>query len=130
MIAGLEEISDGTLTIEGREVNRIAPKAEIAAQLDEVAGILGLTDYLERKPADLSRGQRQCVAMGRASARYPKVFLFDEPLSNLDAKLRTQMRAKIKRLHNRLGEGMVPYGDYFFVEALMRAQGHTEFCWI
>ncbi|WP_204114493.1 ABC transporter ATP-binding protein [Shimia biformata] len=137
MVAGLEEISGGTLTIDGRVVNRVAPKdrdvamvfqnyalyphldvaeniafglrirkvpkEQIAQSVKEVAEILGLTPYLERRPADLSGGQRQRVAMGRAIVRHPKVFLFDEPLSNLDAKLRTQMRAEIKRLHKRLG---------------------------
>ena len=82
---------------------RRTPKPQIAQLVDEVAGILGLSDYLDRKPADLSGGQRQRVAMGRAIVRHPKVFLFDEPLSNLDAQLRTQMRAEIKRLHRRLG---------------------------
>ncbi|WP_413701908.1 ABC transporter ATP-binding protein [Psychromonas sp. KJ10-10] len=82
---------------------RKTPKDEIAKSIEEVSAILGLDDYLERKPADLSGGQRQRVAMGRAIVRHPKVFLFDEPLSNLDAKLRTQMRAEIKRLHKRLG---------------------------
>lgn len=137
MVAGLEEISGGKLTIDGRVVNRVAPKdrdvamvfqnyalyphldvaeniafglrirrtpkKEIEKLVSEVSGILGLEPYLDRKPADLSGGQRQRVAMGRAIVRHPKVFLFDEPLSNLDAKLRTQMRAEIKRLHKRLG---------------------------
>ena len=137
MIAGLEEISDGTLSIAGRKVNMVAPKdrdvamvfqnyalyphlnvagniafglnirkvpkGEIKKLVADVAEILGLTPYLDRRPADLSGGQRQRVAMGRAIVRHPKVFLFDEPLSNLDAKLRTQMRAEIKRLHKRLG---------------------------
>ena len=137
MIAGLEEISEGTLTIDGKVMNRVAPKDrdvamvfqnyalyphlsvaeniafglrirkvpkdEITKSIADVADILGLTDYLERRPSDLSGGQRQRVAMGRAIVRHPKVFLFDEPLSNLDAKLRTQMRAEIRRLHNRLG---------------------------
>jgi multiple sugar transport system ATP-binding protein len=137
MIAGLEEISAGSLFIEDRKVNTVAPKdrdvamvfqnyalyphlnvagniafglnirkvpkAETKRLVAEVAEILGLTPYLDRRPADLSGGQRQRVAMGRAIVRHPKVFLFDEPLSNLDAKLRTQMRAEIKRLHKRLG---------------------------
>jgi multiple sugar transport system ATP-binding protein len=152
MIAGLEEISDGTVDIYGRVVNRIAPKdrdvamvfqnyalyphlnvadnmafglrirkmpkAEIATTIADVAEILGLTDYLDRRPADLSGGQRQRVAMGRAIVRHPKVFLFDEPLSNLDAKLRTQMRAEIKRLHNRLGVTSV-YVTHDQVEAIV-----------
>ncbi|PTX56307.1 carbohydrate ABC transporter ATP-binding protein (CUT1 family) [Litoreibacter ponti] len=154
MVAGLEEISDGEVTIDGRMVNRVAPKdrdvamvfqnyalyphlnvAEniafglrirreskqaIKQSIDEVAGILGLTDYLDRRPADLSGGQRQRVAMGRAIVRRPKVFLFDEPLSNLDAKLRTQMRAEIKRLHNRLGVTSI-YVTHDQVEAMTLA---------
>ena len=154
MIAGLEEITDGELKIDGRLVNRVAPKDRdvamvfqnyalyphlnvseniafglrirkepkdrIAASVEEVAGILGLTEYLDRRPADLSGGQRQRVAMGRAIVRRPKVFLFDEPLSNLDAKLRTQMRAEIKRLHNRLGVTSV-YVTHDQVEAMTLA---------
>ncbi|MFW2589771.1 ABC transporter ATP-binding protein [Sagittula sp. SSi028] len=166
MIAGLEEISGGTLTIDDRVMNRVAPKdrdvamvfqnyalyphlnvadniafglrirkeskEKIASSVDEVAGILGLTKYLERRPADLSGGQRQRVAMGRAIVRRPKVFLFDEPLSNLDAKLRTQMRAEIKRLHNRLGATSI-YVTHDQVEAMTLADrivvmsdGHIE----
>ncbi len=166
MIAGLEEISDGTVEIDGRVVNRVAPKdrdvamvfqnyalyphlnvadniafglrirrtpkAEVLASIEEVAGILGLTEYLDRRPADLSGGQRQRVAMGRAIVRHPKVFLFDEPLSNLDAKLRTQMRAEIKRLHKRLGVTSV-YVTHDQVEAMTLADrivvmqdGHIE----
>lgn len=78
------------------------PKAEIDAAVKEVSGILGLDDYLNRRPKALSGGQRQRVAMGRAIVRNPKVFLFDEPLSNLDAKLRTVMRKEVKILHQRL----------------------------
>ncbi len=78
------------------------PKKEIAARVDDVARILGLETLLHRKPAQLSGGQRQRVAMGRAIIRQPEVFLFDEPLSNLDAQLRGQMRVEIKRLHQRL----------------------------
>lgn len=77
-------------------------KAEINRRVKEAAEILGLTDYLKRKPRHLSGGQRQRVAMGRAIVRDPQVFLFDEPLSNLDAKLRVQMRTEIKQLHQRL----------------------------
>ena len=154
MIAGLEEISDGTITIDDRVMNDIAPKdrdvamvfqnyalyphlnvadniafglkirkeskENIKKQVSEVAEILGLTEYLERRPADLSGGQRQRVAMGRAIVRHPKVFLFDEPLSNLDAKLRTQMRAEIKRLHKRLGATSV-YVTHDQVEAMTLA---------
>jgi multiple sugar transport system ATP-binding protein len=154
MIAGLEEISEGELTIDGRIMNRVAPKDRdvamvfqnyalyphlnvadniafglrirkeskqaIETAVTEVSGILGLTDYLERRPADLSGGQRQRVAMGRAIVRRPKVFLFDEPLSNLDAKLRTQMRAEIKRLHKRLGATSI-YVTHDQVEAMTLA---------
>lgn len=154
MIAGLEEITAGDLTIDGRRMNRVAPKdrdvamvfqnyalyphlnvadnmafglrirkvpkAEIKTTINDVAEILGLTPYLDRRPADLSGGQRQRVAMGRAIVRHPKVFLFDEPLSNLDAKLRTQMRAEIKRLHNRLGVTSV-YVTHDQVEAMTLA---------
>ncbi|MEJ6391899.1 sn-glycerol-3-phosphate ABC transporter ATP-binding protein UgpC [Gymnodinialimonas sp. 2305UL16-5] len=154
MIAGLEEITDGHLTIDDTTMNRVAPKdrdvamvfqnyalyphlnvadniafglrirkerkADIDAAVSEVAGILGLTDYLDRRPADLSGGQRQRVAMGRAIVRRPKVFLFDEPLSNLDAKLRTQMRAEIKRLHKRLGATSI-YVTHDQVEAMTLA---------
>ncbi|WP_028647052.1 ABC transporter ATP-binding protein [Nocardiopsis sp. CNT312] len=137
MIAGLEEISDGTLEIGGEIVNDRAPKdrdiamvfqnyalyphmtveqnlafglklrkvskAEIARRVNEAAGMLGLDPYLKRKPGALSGGQRQRVAMGRAIVREPRAFLMDEPLSNLDAKLRVQMRASLNQLHERLG---------------------------
>src|SRR4029078_5017204 len=86
----------------GLRVRRM-PKAEIRARVDEVAKLLGLTDLLERKPAQLSGGQRQRVAMGRAIVRQPRAFLMDEPLSNLDAKLRGGMRASLAQLHARLG---------------------------
>lgn len=136
MIAGLEEITSGTVSIDEKLVNRVAPKDrdvamvfqnyalyphlnvadniafglkirktpkdKVKSMVAEVAEILGLTEYLDRRPANLSGGQRQRVAMGRAIVRHPKVFLFDEPLSNLDAKLRSQMRAEIKRLHRKL----------------------------
>ncbi len=154
MIAGLEEITGGDLTIHGKRMNRVAPKDrdvamvfqnyalyphlnvadnmafglrirkmpkdQIKTTISDVAEVLGLTEYLERRPADLSGGQRQRVAMGRAIVRHPKVFLFDEPLSNLDAKLRTQMRAEIKRLHNRLGVTSV-YVTHDQVEAMTLA---------
>jgi sn-glycerol 3-phosphate transport system ATP-binding protein len=79
------------------------PKAERRTKVAEVAAVVGLSDYLDRKPGQLSGGQRQRVAMARAIIREPKVFLFDEPLSNLDAKLRVQMRHEIRRLHARVG---------------------------
>ena len=154
MIAGLEEITSGNISIDGRIVNRIAPKdrdvamvfqnyalyphlkvfeniafglrirkepkAHIQKTVEEVSEILGLTPYLDRRPAELSGGQRQRVAMGRAIVRHPKVFLFDEPLSNLDAKLRTQMRAEIKQLHKRLGATSV-YVTHDQVEAMTLA---------
>jgi len=95
-------------------------KTLIDETVKEASDILGLTPYLDRKPAELSGGQRQRVAMGRAIVRHPKVFLFDEPLSNLDAKLRTQMRAELKRLHKRLGATSV-YVTHDQVEAMTLA---------
>ena len=137
MIAGLEDISSGELSIGGERVNEKAPKdrdiamvfqsyalyphmtvrqniafpltlakmkkAEIAQKVEEAAKVLDLTALLDRKPAQLSGGQRQRVAMGRAIVRNPKAFLMDEPLSNLDAKLRVQMRSEIARLQDKLG---------------------------
>ncbi|CDZ33917.1 ATPase component of ABC-type sugar transporter [Neorhizobium galegae bv. officinalis] len=154
MVAGLEEISGGTVSIGGRVVNKVAPKDRDVAMVfqnyalyphlnvaeniafglrvrgekrdvidkavAEAAQILGLTDYLARKPADLSGGQRQRVAMGRAIVRRPKVFLFDEPLSNLDAKLRTHMRAEIKHLHKRMQATSI-YVTHDQVEAMTLA---------
>ncbi len=151
MIAGLEEISGGTVTIDGRVVNDVAPKdrdiamvfqnyalyphmsvydnlafglklrglpkEEIDARVREAAGILGLSTYFDRKPKALSGGQRQRVAVGRAIVRKPKVFLFDEPLSNLDAKMRGTMRTEIARLHARLGATMI-YVTHDQVEAM------------
>jgi len=96
------------------------PKAEIAAEVRKAADILSLTPLLQRKPAQLSGGQRQRVAMGRAIVRHPKVFLFDEPLSNLDAKLRVQMRAEIKALHRRLGTTII-YVTHDQIEAMTMA---------
>ncbi|WP_026785185.1 ABC transporter ATP-binding protein [Pleomorphomonas koreensis] len=96
------------------------PKAEIAAEVRKAADILSLTPLLARKPAQLSGGQRQRVAMGRAIVRHPKVFLFDEPLSNLDAKLRVQMRAEIKALHRRLGTTII-YVTHDQIEAMTMA---------
>src|SRR6202789_3105409 len=131
MIAGLEDISSGELRIGGERVNEKAPKDRDIAmvfqsyalyphmtvrqniafpltlakmkKVENTARILDLTDVLDRKPAQLSGGQRQRVAMGRAIVRHPKAFLMDEPLSNLDAKLRVQMRGEIARLQRRLG---------------------------
>jgi multiple sugar transport system ATP-binding protein len=136
MVAGLEEISQGDLIIDGKRMNDVAPKDrdiamvfqnyalyphmsvyenmafglklrklpkdEISRRVNEAARILGLEEYLNRKPKALSGGQRQRVALGRAIVRDAKVFLMDEPLSNLDAKLRVQMRAEITKLHQRL----------------------------
>ena len=97
-----------------------APKAEIKSKVEEAARILNLTENLERFPRELSGGQRQRVAMGRAIVRNPKVFLFDEPLSNLDAKLRVSMRAEIKSLHQRLGTTAV-YVTHDQIEAMTMA---------
>ena len=150
-IAGLEEISSGTITIGGRVVNdlppkdrdiamvfqnyalyphmtveqnlafglqqRKTPKDEIKRRVTEVAKMLGLEQYLKRKPAALSGGQRQRVAMGRAIVREPQAFLMDEPLSNLDAKLRVSMRASLTQLHERLGVTTV-YVTHDQVEAM------------
>ena len=151
MVAGLEEISSGELTIDGKIVNdvepkdrdiamvfqnyalyphmtvfdnmafglklRKVPKAEIKKKVEEAAKILDLDKLLDRKPKALSGGQRQRVAMGRAIVREPKVFLMDEPLSNLDAKLRVQMRAEIASLHQRLGATII-YVTHDQVEAM------------
>jgi multiple sugar transport system ATP-binding protein len=96
------------------------PKAEIRERVNEAAGILGLQELLGRKPHQLSGGQRQRVAMGRAIVRKPSVFLFDEPLSNLDAKLRTQMRTEIKRLHQKVQSTAI-YVTHDQVEAMTLA---------
>ena len=86
---------------------RKTPKEKIAKALDDVSNLLQITQLLDRKPSQLSGGQRQRVAMGRALVRDPKIFLFDEPLSNLDAKLRVEMRREIKKLHQKLGTTIV-----------------------
>ncbi len=155
MIAGLEEITSGTVSIGDRVVNEVEPrdrniamvfqnyalyphmdvrenlafglkmrkmpKAEIAAKVDEAARILGIESLLARKPRALSGGQRQRVALGRAIVRDPDVFLFDEPLSNLDAKMRVQMRAEIARLHHSLGATMI-YVTHDQTEAMTLGQ--------
>src|SRR5947199_432703 len=100
---------------------RKTPKAEIAREVDAVAGLLGLSALLERRPAELSGGQRQRVAMGRAIVRKPQAFLMDEPLSNLDAKLRVGMRASLAQLHRRLGTTTV-YVTHDQVEAMTLGQ--------
>ncbi len=100
---------------------RKTPKAEIVRRVDEVAAMLGLEDLLDRRPAALSGGQRQRVAMGRAIVREPKAFLMDEPLSNLDAKLRVGMRAQLSSLHARLGTTTV-YVTHDQVEAMTLGQ--------
>ncbi len=154
MLAGLEEISGGTISIGDRVVNDVLPKerdiamvfqsyalyphktvydnisfpllmmkrskAEIEEKVRNAAEILDLTKYLKRYPKELSGGQRQRVAMGRAIVRDPQVFLFDEPLSNLDAKLRVTMRIEIKELHQRLGTTIV-YVTHDQVEAMTMA---------
>jgi multiple sugar transport system ATP-binding protein len=154
MIAGLEGITSGTISIGERVVNNLPPaardiamvfqnyalyphktvaanmgfalkmqkmpRAEIDARVARAADILGLKPYLARYPRELSGGQRQRVAMGRAIVRNPKVFLFDEPLSNLDAKLRVQMRAEIRELHQRLATTTV-YVTHDQIEAMTMA---------
>jgi multiple sugar transport system ATP-binding protein len=154
-IAGLEDISAGTITIGDRVVNdlppkdrdiamvfqnyalyphmtveqnlafglqqRKTPKDEIKRRVTDVAKMLGLDEYLKRKPAALSGGQRQRVAMGRAIVREPQAFLMDEPLSNLDAKLRVSMRASLSQLHERLGVTTV-YVTHDQVEAMTLGQ--------
>jgi len=151
MVAGLEDITSGTLSIGDRVVNDVPPKdrdiamvfqnyalyphmtvfdnmafglklrkfpkKEIASRVESAAETLGITEILERKPKQLSGGQRQRVAVGRAIVRKPQVFLFDEPLSNLDAKLRVQMRTEISKLHNKLEATMI-YVTHDQVEAM------------
>ncbi len=154
MVAGLEQITGGQISIGGRVVNNLPPKdrdiamvfqnyalyphmtvrdnmafslklrkadsATIDSRVNRSAEILGLKPYLDRYPRQLSGGQRQRVAMGRAIVRDPQVFLFDEPLSNLDAKLRVQMRVEIKALHQRLRTTSV-YVTHDQVEAMTMA---------
>lgn len=154
MIAGLEETSEGLISIGTRDVTKVDasergvamvfqtyalyphmsvrenmgfglrmnghPKAEIAAKVAEASKILQLDPYLDRKPKALSGGQRQRVAIGRAIVRGPKVFLFDEPLSNLDAELRVDMRVEIARLHKEIGATMI-YVTHDQVEAMTLA---------
>lgn len=151
MIAGLEEITDGTISIDGRVINNVLPKDrdiamvfqnyalyphmsvydnmafglklrkfpknEIESRVKDAAAILGIENLLERKPKALSGGQRQRVAVGRAIVRKPKVFLFDEPLSNLDAKMRVSTRTEISKLHARLATTMI-YVTHDQVEAM------------
>jgi multiple sugar transport system ATP-binding protein len=151
MVAGLEEITDGTVSIGGRVVNELTPKerdiamvfqnyalyphltvadnigfglrlrktpkAEVQQRVEWAAKLLGLTAYLNRRPKELSGGQRQRVAMGRAIVRQPQVFLMDEPLSNLDAKLRVQMRAEIARIQHEVGVTTI-YVTHDQVEAM------------
>jgi multiple sugar transport system ATP-binding protein len=151
MVAGLEDVSDGEITIGERVVTdekpkdrdiamvfqnyalyphmnveqnigfgmrlRRAPKAEVKQRVGDAAQVLALLDYLARKPAELSGGQRQRVAIGRAMVREPQAFLMDEPLSNLDAKLRVQMRAELARLHEQLATTIV-YVTHDQVEAM------------
>ncbi len=155
MIAGLEEITQGTLSIGDKVVNHVAPKdrdiamvfqsyalyphmtvrdnmafglklrktpkADIERRVNEAAAMLSCQNLLDRKPRELSGGQRQRVALGRAIVREPAVFLMDEPLSNLDAKLRVQTRAEIARLHQRLGTTIV-YVTHDQVEAMTMGQ--------
>ena len=151
MIAGLEAISSGDISIDGNVINELAPmdrdiamvfqnyalyphmsvydnmafglkmrkfeRPEIEKRVREAADILGIGELLKRKPRQLSGGQRQRVALGRAIVRHPRVFLFDEPLSNLDAKLRVQMRVELKKLHLRLGTTAI-YVTHDQVEAM------------
>lgn len=103
---------------------RKLPKDEIERRVKDAARILGLEQYLERKPKALSGGQRQRVALGRAIVRDAKVFLMDEPLSNLDAKLRVQMRSEIAKLHQRLGTTTI-YVTHDQTEAMTMASRHS-----
>jgi multiple sugar transport system ATP-binding protein len=119
MIAGLEEISEGSIRFDGEAVEHLAPKErDIAMVFQSYA--LGIETLLDRKPRQLSGGQRQRVAMGRALVREPRAFLFDEPLSNLDAALRAQMRVELKRIHQRLKTTIV-YVTHDQIEAMTLA---------
>ncbi|HIN44516.1 MAG TPA: ABC transporter ATP-binding protein [Candidatus Poseidoniales archaeon] len=158
MLAGLEDVTEGQITIDGNVVNDLAPgargvgmvfqgyalyphmtvsenlsfglrmakgddklsKDEIQVRIDDAASLLGLTEQLDKKPKELSGGQRQRVALGRALVRRPKVLLMDEPLSNLDADLRNQMRTEIRRLHDELGTTTV-YVTHDQIEAMTLA---------
>jgi multiple sugar transport system ATP-binding protein len=151
MVAGLEDVTEGTIEVGGRVVNELSPrerdmamvfqnyalyphmtvaenigfslslqrmpKEQLRARVREAAEVLGLTEHLDRKPAQLSGGQRQRVAMGRAIVRSPSAFLMDEPLSNLDAKLRVHMRAEVSRIQRRLGVATL-YVTHDQVEAM------------
>ena len=110
----------------GLETRKVARPA-IDKRIQQVAEILQIQDLLDRKPSQLSGGQRQRVAMGRAIARDPRIFLFDEPLSNLDAKLRVEMRTEIKKLHQRLGTTIV-YVTHDQIEAMSRAASACRSC--
>jgi len=161
MIAGLEDVTCGTIAIDGRVVNELQPKdrdiamvfqdyalyphltvyenmafglvyrdhpkAEIRRRVEDAARILNIDKLLARRPRQLSGGQRQRVAMGRAIVRHPKVFLFDEPLSNLDAKLRVQMRTEMKKLHRRVATTMI-YVTHDQVEAMTLADRVVVMC--
>jgi lactose/L-arabinose transport system ATP-binding protein len=154
MIAGLEEVTEGSMSISGRDVTKVnpaergvamvfqsyalyphmtveenmsfglkmngVPKEDIARKVKTAADILKLDDYMKRKPKALSGGQRQRVAIGRAIVRGPDVFLFDEPLSNLDAELRVEMRIELARLHKEIGATMI-YVTHDQVEAMTLA---------
>ncbi|GLQ36343.1 ABC transporter ATP-binding protein [Amylibacter marinus] len=154
MIAGLESVTSGTVSIEGQPVNHVPaaqrglamvfqsyalyphmsvrqnlsfglenlhmPKQEVQERINEAARMLQIEELMDRKPGQLSGGQRQRIAIGRAVVREPKIFLFDEPLSNLDAELRVAMRAEISDLHSRLGNTMI-YVTHDQVEAMTMA---------
>jgi len=158
MVAGLEEVTAGTIQLDGRVINEVdaadrdiamvfqnyalyphmsvgsnlsfplrmrrASRDEVRARVAEVAALLGIEELLGKKPRELSGGQRQRVAMGRAIVRHPKVFLMDEPLSNLDAKLRVQMRAELVKLHRTLGVTTV-YVTHDQTEAMTLGQRVT-----